>query len=86
MMRNMLSASVDYDQSPYGYRWFPETPGLFVFDHCRDFIRTVPPIARDKKDPDDVDSAVEDHIADETRYRVTAKALSASQTTTVGLY
>lgn len=46
----------------------PEKPGLYVFDTCRDFIRTVPSIARDTKDPDDVNTDAEDHIADDTRY------------------
>jgi hypothetical protein len=47
-----------------------EGPGLFVFETCRQFIRTVPTLPRDPKDPDDVDSDAEDHIGDETRYRV----------------
>jgi hypothetical protein len=51
-----------------------DRPGLLVFDTCRDFIRTVPPIPRDDKDPDDVDSEAEDHIADEMRYRVLASS------------
>jgi len=32
----------------------------------------VPPIARDTRDPDDVDTDAEDHISDEVRYRVLA--------------
>ena len=47
-----------------------EKAGILIFDTCRDFIRTVPNIARDTKDPDDVDTDAEDHIADEIRYRV----------------
>ena len=47
-----------------------EGSGLFVFDTCRQFIRTIPPLPRDPKDPDDVDTDAEDHIADEVRYRV----------------
>lgn len=50
--------------------WPMEEPGLFCFDTCRQFIRTFPTLARDMKDPDDVDSDGEDHIGDETRYRV----------------
>jgi hypothetical protein len=49
-----------------------DTPGLYVFDTCRDFIRTVPSIGRDERDPDDVDTDAEDHAADETRYRILA--------------
>jgi hypothetical protein len=44
-------------------------PGLYVFDTCRQFIRTVPVLPRDEKNPDDVDSLAEDHIIDECRYR-----------------
>ena len=47
-----------------------ERPGLFVFDSCQQFIRTVPPLPRDEKDMDDIDTDAEDHIGDETRYRV----------------
>lgn len=49
-----------------------EEPGLFVFDHCAQFIRTVPTLPRDANDPDDVDTKSEDHVGDEARYRVTA--------------
>lgn len=50
-----------------------ERPGLFVFETCRHFIRTVPVLPRSDKDPDDVDSDAEDHVYDETRYRITAR-------------
>jgi hypothetical protein len=47
-----------------------ENPGLFVFDRCEQFIRTVPALPRSEKNPDDVDTDAEDHIGDETRYFV----------------
>lgn len=47
-----------------------EKPGLFVFESCEEFQRTVPVLPRDEKDPDDVDTEAEDHIADETRYTI----------------
>lgn len=47
-------------------------PGMYVMENCRDFIRTVPPSPRDTRDPDDIDSEAEDHIADEVRYRCLA--------------
>ena len=50
-----------------------ESPGLFVTAECTDFIRTIPVLTRDKKDPDDVDTDLEDHIADEVRYRCRAQ-------------
>jgi hypothetical protein len=37
-------------------------PGLYTFNTCRTgFIRTVPVLPRDEKDPDDADSDAEDH-------------------------
>ena len=53
-----------------------DKPGMYVFNTCRDFIRTVPSIARDTRDPDDVNTDAEDHIADDCRYMV----LSADHT------
>lgn len=50
-----------------------ENPGLFVSDLCTQFLRTFPVLSRDKKDPEDVDTQIEDHIADEVRYRCRAK-------------
>lgn len=50
-----------------------EQPGLFVSDLCTQFLRTFPVLSRDRKDPEDVDTKIEDHIADEVRYRCRAK-------------
>ncbi len=47
-----------------------ENPGLFVVDHCKQFMRTVPNLSRDEKDMDKIDPNAEDHVCDETRYRV----------------
>lgn len=47
-----------------------EEPGIFIFDTCDQFIRTVPSLPRARKDPDDVDTDAEDHVADEVRYRL----------------
>jgi len=47
-----------------------EHAGLFVFDTCTQFMRTIPVLPRDDKDMDDVDTDAEDHIADEVRYKV----------------
>lgn len=59
-MRRRLTASMQHPM---------EEPGLFVFDTCRNFIRTVPSLPMDEMRMDDIDSDAEDHIADETRYR-----------------
>jgi hypothetical protein len=43
-------------------------PMLYVFENCRGFIRTVPTLQYSRIYPEDVDSDMEDHIADEARY------------------
>lgn len=45
-------------------------PGLYIFSNCRYFINLIPLMSRDDRDPDDIDTEVEDHIADELRYRL----------------
>lgn len=65
LMRKMLSdAKPKKDGTPR------ERPGLFVFDRCEQFRRTVPTLPRDERNLDDVDTDVEDHVADEARYMV----------------
>lgn len=41
---------------------------LFCFSTCRDSIRTIPALQHDQKKPEDLDSDMEDHAADEWRY------------------
>ena len=43
-------------------------PMLYIFNTCRDFLRTVPILQYSRLHPEDVDSDMEDHIADESRY------------------
>lgn len=57
-----------------------EEPGLFVFSTCRQWIRTVPTLVRDERDPDDVDTKSEDHCGDMTRYRAMANSSSLKVT------
>lgn len=47
-----------------------ENPGLFVFDNCYHWKRTVPTLSRDPKKPDQDHPKGENHLADLTRYRV----------------
>lgn len=63
-----------------------EHPGFFVFDSCDQFIRTVPTLPRDEKNPDDVDTAAEDHIGDEVRYRIRMAGAQASSGRTTGTH
>ena len=50
-----------------------EDAGLYIFNVCRQFCRTIPTLTRDDKKTDDIDTNAEDHIADEARYRMLAK-------------
>lgn len=43
-------------------------PKLFVFDHCRNLIRTLPMLVHDEGNPEDLDTDGEDHLADALRY------------------
>jgi len=47
-----------------------EEPGLYIFENCRHFIKQIPTLTRSDADPDDIDTEIEDHIADELRYRL----------------
>lgn len=63
VVRQMFKNAIRIDGRPR------ERAGLFCFDNCIHFGRTMPVMPRDEKKPDDVNSEAEDHIADETRYR-----------------
>lgn len=43
-------------------------PMMYVFNTCKDFIRTIPLMMYDDHKVEDLDSDLEDHIADEMRY------------------
>ena len=63
-MRRMIAAAKPEKGMPR------ERPGLFVVGkHNEHFLRTVIGLPRSEKDPDDVDTDAEDHIADEVRYQ-----------------
>ena len=43
-------------------------PMLYVFDTCREFLRTFPNLVYDKNRPEDIDTNCEDHDYDAMRY------------------
>ena len=43
-------------------------PRMYVFDTCKAFIRTIPQMMYSRTKPEDLDTSLEDHVADETRY------------------
>lgn len=49
--------------------------GLYVFNTCRDSIRTIPALCSDPERVEDVDTSGEDHIYDEWRYLLMAHPL-----------
>ena len=75
-MRKMMKSSM---KSPM------EEPGLFIFDTCTQFIRTVPTLPRDPNNSEDIYSKAEDHIADESRYRLNSKRMVAGTVEVTGL-
>lgn len=63
-----------------------EAPGLFVFNCCKHFMRTVPHLPKDPLDPDDAWTEGEDHVWDESRYGVTAVLVPIETGSTIGMY
>ena len=49
---------------------YKELPAMYIWKNCTNFIRTIPVLPSLEGDPDDIDTKSEDHIYDETRYRV----------------
>lgn len=63
-----------------------ERPGIFIFNTCENWVRTVPVLPRDEKEPDDINTEAEDHCADETRYKVRQSGVRVTSGTTTGHY
>ena len=60
------------------YRFAFDTNGvpmLYVFKTCRNFVRTIPTLLYDEVHPEDIDTDLEDHIADMTRYVCMARPI-----------
>ena len=81
MVRKMIRNAHPNENTPR------EKPGLFVFSNCEQFRRTVPTLPRSDKDMDDIPKeGLEDHIADETRYRVRTVGTRVRSGTTTGMF
>ena len=50
-------------------------PRMYVFNNCKGFIRTIPLMMYDEHKPEDLDTSLEDHIADEWRYMCMARPI-----------
>lgn len=49
--------------------------GMYVFRNCKAFIRTMPMLMYDERKPEDLDTSMEDHVADEVRYMCMARPI-----------
>jgi hypothetical protein len=48
-------------------------PGLVVFRNCRNLIRTLPAMVYDRKNPEDIDPACEEHAVKALMYGLTRR-------------
>ena len=55
-------------------------PGLYCFNTCRAFIRTMPILQYDAHRVEDLDTTGEDHVADEVRYMCMARPMKPVKT------
>lgn len=55
-------------------------PMFYVFNTCKGFIRTMPILKYDTVKPEDIDTDMEDHIADMVRYVCMARPISPKAT------
>lgn len=54
-------------------------PGMYIFNTCKDWIRTVPNLPYSDKKAEDIDTEAEDHDYDATRYFLMEHPLTASK-------
>lgn len=50
-------------------------PRMYIFSNCKGFIRTIPLMMYDEHKAEDLDTSLEDHIADEWRYMCMARPI-----------
>lgn len=50
-------------------------PMMYIFDNCKDTVRTLPMMMFDKHKVEDLDTSLEDHISDEIRYLCMARPI-----------
>lgn len=51
-------------------------PRMYIFDTCKAFIRTIPLLVYAAHKVEDLDTSMEDHVADETRYLCMSRPVS----------
>ena len=61
-------------------------PGIYIFNTCHDWLRTVPNLPYSLKKPEDVDTDAEDHAYDDSRYFLMARPVTPKKTVPVQAY
>lgn len=56
-----------------------ERPMMLVYSTCTDFIRTIPLLRDDEKNPEDIDTTMEDHAFDEACHICMARPISLEE-------
>jgi hypothetical protein len=51
-------------------------PMMYIFENCKAFIRTIPLMMYDKHKVEDIDTNLEDHVADEARYFLMSRPIA----------
>lgn len=51
-------------------------PRMYVFSNCKAFIRTIPLMMFSETRPEDLDTKLEDHVADEVRYMCMSRPIA----------
>lgn len=67
----------------YHYRFrFDENgkAGMYIFNNCKEFIRTIPNLVYDERHVEDINTTQEDHIYDECRYLLMEHPITLPQT------
>ena len=52
---------------------------MYIFEGCKAFIRTIPQMMYSETRPEDLDTSLEDHVADETRYLCMSRPVAPVQ-------
>ncbi len=60
-------------------------PDLYFLECCEDTIRTIPFLEHDEKNPEDINTEMEDHAYDETRYAVMSRPWNPRATVPMGI-
>lgn len=74
MLKEQIEVGIDQDGKPV------KRPMLTVFPCCTGFIRTIPMLTPNPNHMEDVDTRLEDHVYDETRYALMSEFVKSPAT------